>query len=111
MVPRRKAYGPRFRLPTTASRNSNRLFQRRARIDALRTIAFPRQSARDVVGMRGVARLDRNIEFGALGRHVEEQPAVIDLQDIGTELTQPRCDDAEDARPVRNGEAERDDLI
>ena len=35
--------------------------------------------------MRIVARLDRHIEARALGRHVEEQPLVIDFKDIGAE--------------------------
>ena len=38
--------------------------------------------------MRGIARLDRHVELGALGRHVEKQPAVIDLEDVGAELAE-----------------------
>ena len=59
--------------------------------------------------MRGVARLDRDVELGALGRHVEEQAAVVDFQDVRAELAEPRGDHAEHARPVRNGQAERHD--
>ena len=47
----------------------------------------------------------------ALGRHVEEQPAVIDLEDIGAERAEPRRDLPEHAGPVGNGEAERDDAV
>src|SRR6185437_4647624 len=48
--------------------------------------------------MRGVTRLDGDVELGALGRHVEQQPAVIDLKDIGAEFAEPGRDDAEHAR-------------
>ena len=36
--------------------------------------------------MRAIAGLDRDVELGALGRHVEKQPPVIDLENVGAEL-------------------------
>ncbi len=86
------------------------LFHRRAGLDAHRLIAVGGERGHDFLGVRGVARLDRHVELGALGRHVEEQPAVIDLQNIGAERAEPGRDRAEHAGPVRNGEAERHDL-
>ena len=61
--------------------------------------------------MRAVARLDRDVELGALGRHVEEQPAVVDLEDVGAELAEPCRDLAEHARPVGDGQPERHDPV
>jgi hypothetical protein len=61
--------------------------------------------------MHGVARLDGDVELGPLGRHVEEQPAMLDLEDIGAELAQPSGDLAQHAGPVGNGEAERHDAV
>ena len=61
--------------------------------------------------MRGVARFDRDVEPRALGRHVEEQPPVIDFEDVGAKLAEHRRDLAEHARPVRDGQAERDDAV
>ena len=59
--------------------------------------------------MRPIARLHRHVELGALGRHVEKQPAMVDFENVGAELAEPRGDLAEHARPVGDGEAERDD--
>ena len=61
--------------------------------------------------MGAVAGLDRDIELGALGRHIEKQPAVIDLQDVDAELPEPGRDLPEHAGPVRDRQAERDDAL
>src|SRR5665811_1777045 len=60
-----------------------------AGFDAHRRIAVGGERRQDFRGMGGVARLDRHVELGAFGRHVEEQPAVIDLQDVGAERAEP----------------------
>src|ERR1700675_3229449 len=56
-----------------------------AGLDAHRMIAVGGERRQDFRGMRGVTRLDRHVELGALGRNIEEQAAVIDLQDVGAE--------------------------
>ena len=61
--------------------------------------------------MRAVARLDGDVELGALGRHVEKQPAVVDFQDVDAKLPEPGRDLAEHAGPVRDRQAERDDAV
>ena len=86
-----------------------RSLQRAARFDVHRLIAVGGERSQDIGGVRGVARLDGHIELGALGRHVKEQAAVIDFENIGAEFAEPGCDNPEHAGPVRNGEAERDD--
>ena len=47
----------------------------------------------------------------ALRRHVEEQAAVRDLEDVGAELAEPARDAAEEARPIMRGDAERGDAV
>ena len=42
-----------------------------------------------MLSMRPVARFHRDVELGALGRHVEEEPAVLDSENVGTELAEP----------------------
>ena len=61
-----------------AQSSAAELVHRRAGLDRHRLIAFARQRRQDVLGVRGVARLDRDVELGALGRHVEQQPVVIE---------------------------------
>src|SRR4051812_48121556 len=53
--------------------------------------------------MRRVANLDGDVEPRALGRHVEEQSPVIDLEDIGAEPAEGRRDLAEQAWTVGDG--------
>src|SRR5580704_7044835 len=84
---------------------------RRARIDALRRVAVGLERGEDRVGMGAVAGLDRHVEARPLGRYVEEQPLVIDREDVRPQRTKARGDDAEHAGPVGNGEAERDDAV
>src|SRR5476649_1866629 len=60
-----------------------------AGLDPHRRIAVGGERRQDLRGMGGVARLDRDVELGALGRHVEEQAAVIDLQDISSKHAEP----------------------
>src|SRR4051812_40698792 len=61
--------------------------------------------------MGGIARLDRDVELGALCRYIEKQAAVVDLENIRAKLAQARRDHAEHARAIRDGEPERHDLI
>ena len=79
-----------------------RLFHRVAGLDPHRRKAIGRERRQDLLGMRGVARLDRDVEPRALGRHVEEQPPVIDFEDIGAELAE-RGRDLARARPAGRG--------
>src|ERR1019366_8859070 len=46
-------------------------------VDAHRLIAVGGERPQDFRSVGGVARLDRHVELGAFGRHVEEQPAVV----------------------------------
>src|SRR5262245_26055239 len=80
-------------------------------LDALRLVAAMLKGGEDGVGMGAVARFHRNVDARALGRHVEKQPLVIDLEDVGAKLAEPRCDVSEHAGAIRNGEAERDDAV
>src|SRR5262249_40583445 len=79
--------------------------------DALRLVAPMLEGRQDGVGMAAVVRLHRNVEARALGRDVEKQPLVIDLENVGAELAKPRRDVAEHAGAIRNGETERHDAI
>ena len=60
--------------------------QRRTSLHAHGLVAVGGERAKNVLGVKGVARLHGDIELGALGRHVEKQAMVIDRQDIGAKL-------------------------
>ena len=66
---------------------SFRSLHRHAGLDVRRRIAVGGQRAQDIFDMGGVARLDGDVELGALGRHIEQQPAVLDFQDVGAKRT------------------------
>ena len=59
------------------------------RFDAHRLQAVVSELLHNLFSMRAVARFDRDIEPGALCRHIEKQPSVVDLEDIGPKLPQP----------------------
>lgn len=42
--------------------------------------------------MSAIARLHRHVEAGTLGRHVEKHPAMVDFEEVGAELSEPRGD-------------------
>src|SRR6266545_1581573 len=86
----------------------NTSFHGDRRLDSLRLEAFRLESGQDFLYMGAVSGLDRDIDLGALGRHIEEQPVVIDLEDVGAELTEPGRDLAQDARTIGYRQAERD---
>src|SRR5215813_8158603 len=50
--------------------------------DPLRLVAALLEGGQDGVGMGAVARFHRDIDARPLGRHVEEQPLVVDLEDV-----------------------------
>ena len=68
------------------------LFHRVAGRDPHRRKTFSLEHRENFLRMRGVAGLDRDVEPRALGRHVEEQPPVIDLEDVGAEPAERRRD-------------------
>src|SRR5262245_46759479 len=61
--------------------------------------------------MGSVAGFDGDVEFGPFGRLVEEQPVVIDLENVGAELAEPRGDLPKHAGSVRDRETEGDDAL
>src|SRR5262245_57760798 len=63
-----------------------------AGLDAHRRIAVGIERIENVVGVLAVAGLDGDVEPRALGRHVEEQPLVVDLEDVGAEMCEPGWD-------------------
>jgi len=69
----------------------------------LRSIALRRERRENFFGMRTVAGLDRDVEPGALGRNIEQQPLVLHLENIGAELAQAARDVAEVFSPTRRG--------
>src|SRR5258708_16086299 len=71
-------------------------------IDPHRLEAVIREDLEDVLSMRPVARFHRDVELGALGRHVEEEPAVPHAENVGAELAEPGGDLAEHPRLVRD---------
>src|SRR5215468_3215427 len=62
------------------------------RLDPHRLKTFRLERGQYFLDMGAVAGLDRDIELGALGRHVEEQPVVIDFEDVDAKLAQSRRD-------------------
>ena len=56
--------------------------------------------------MRAVARLDHDLEQGALGRQVGEHPLVVDLDDVGAGLAQQVGDLGQRARPIHQIDGE-----
>src|SRR5262249_16567580 len=77
-----------------------RSFHRGAAWHAHRRIARSRERLKNLFGMRGVARLDGDVELGALGRNVEEQPMMIDGENIGAERAEHSGDLPENAGPI-----------
>jgi hypothetical protein len=61
--------------------------------------------------MGGVARFNRHIKLGPLGRHVEEQPAMVDFQDVGAKRSDARRYGAEHTGAIRDCQAEGNDLV
>jgi hypothetical protein len=59
--------------------------------------------------VRAAARLHRDVELGAFGGHVEKQPPMIDLENVGAEIAQQGCDVPKHARAIRDRQPERGD--
>src|ERR1700747_1109228 len=78
-------------------------------IDPHRLEAVIREDLEDVLPMRSVARFHRDVELGALGRHVEEEPVVLHAENVGAELAEPGGDLPEHSRLVGDGQPEGDD--
>src|SRR5262249_57775379 len=60
----------------------------------------------DLLPMRPVARLHRDVELGDLCRHIEEEPPMLDPEDVGAELAEPVGDLPEHAGLVGDGQPE-----
>src|SRR6516165_1807124 len=102
---------PAIALGSTAIANARpaSLLQDSAALHAHRLVAVRGKPPEDLLGVSGISGLHRNIELGTLGRHVEEQPVVIDRQDIGGKLTEPARDLTQNPRPIRNRKTKRHD--
>src|SRR6266508_4638609 len=77
-----------------------RLLHRGRGIDPYRLVALRLQCLENPPSMRPVARFHRDVQLGALRRHVEEQPAMVDLENVGAELPQPRRELSQHAGPT-----------
>ncbi len=92
----RKAFPDVIRVETGSAKimpsRRARSAQRRAAFHADRLIAVVGERAKNRVGVGAVARLHRDVELGALGRHVEKQPMMLDAENIGAELAEPARD-------------------
>ena len=66
---------------------------------------------KDLGRVPGAAGLDRHVDGDPFGRHVEEEPAVGHLEDVGAELAEPARHPAEHAGPVVRGDAEGGDAV
>src|SRR5436309_388123 len=86
----------------------NTSFHSDRRLDSLRLEAFRLERGQNFLDMGAVSGLDRDVDLGALGRHIEEQPVVIDLQNIGAERSEPGRDLAQHARTIGYRQPERD---
>src|SRR5262249_9329587 len=75
----------------------------------LETIALERLE--NLLAVRATARFHCDVELGAFRRHVEEQAAVLDCENVGAEPAQPRGDLPEHAGLVGNGQPKGDDAI
>src|SRR5262245_11230526 len=83
----------------------------RCGIDPGRLVTLRLQGLKYLLPVRLVAGLDRDVELGAFRRHVQEQPPVLDLENVGAELAEPGGDMPEHAGPVGDGQAKRDDAV
>src|SRR5687768_7009657 len=91
---RRNACGVPSRIAARRLRSA-RLFHI-AGLDQLRMVGLSRKRGENFLHMGAVARLHGDVKPRTFGRHVEEQPLVVDLQDIGTEYTKPCRDHTKD---------------
>src|SRR5262249_32462116 len=80
-------------------------------IDPDRLETFALEGLEDLLAMRAIACLYGDVELRTLRRHVEEQAAVFDSENISAELSQPGGNVAEHARLVGYRQAEGDDAI
>src|SRR5271156_5981760 len=71
------------------ARSPRRSLERRAAGHAHRGKAVVPEHAKNLLGMAAVACLHGHVELGALGRHVEEQPVMIDTENIGAAFAEP----------------------
>src|SRR5262249_58667709 len=67
-------------------------------IDPDRLETFALEGLEDLLAMRAIACLYGDVELRTLRRHVEEQAAVFDSENISAELSQPGGNVAEHAR-------------
>src|SRR3954447_20103697 len=82
-----------------------------AGIDPLRSEPLRLQGLEHFQCMLSVASFDSDVDRNALGRHVEEETAVRNLQDVRAEAAEEARHAAEKARPVVGGDAEGGDTV
>ena len=75
-------------------------------IGVLCDVALDPFTSHDLLGVRSIACLDSHVELGAFRGHIQKQPPVIDLENIGAQRPKACRDDPKDSRPVRNGQSE-----
>src|SRR5262245_14474346 len=80
-------------------------------IDPYRLEALALERLEDLLPVRTIARFHRNVDLGALRRHVEEQPAVLYAENVGAKLAQSGRNVPEHAGLIRDGQPEGDDAI
>src|SRR5229473_1803284 len=71
-------------------------------VDPHRLVAFRLQRLENLLPM-GLA--------AGFHRHVEKEPAMVDLENVGAELAEPSGDLPEHAGPVGDGQPEGDDAV
>src|SRR5215470_975993 len=80
-------------------------------LDPDRLVAFRLQGLKDLLAVLLAAGLDCHVELCPLRRHIEKEPPMIDLENIGAKLAESGGDLPEHAGPVWNGQPERNDAI
>src|SRR5216684_7572856 len=80
-------------------------------VDPHRLVAFRLQRVENLLPLDLAAGFHRDVELGSLGRHVEKEPAMVDLENVGAELAEPSGDLPEHAGPVGEGQPEGDDAV
>src|ERR1700674_1490180 len=77
--------------------------QCRAAFPPPRPITVVPQRAKNLLGVQAVPRFHGDVELGALGRNVEEQPMMFDAENIGAKLAEPACDLPQNSGPIGDG--------
>ncbi len=70
-------------------------------------VSLVAQGVHDFLGVLGVAGFYQDVELGALGRHVQGQAIVRDLNDVGAQVAYDLRNRAQETRPVVTDDAQR----